>query len=150
MTLKDAINHFKNLESKTTKRSEIKVYQNFIQILTSLKNRDLSGPEREAIEKELHALDLNATLPKSKKDFNRALNQFKKYLKDAFSLTTKSYYTNIGMGLGMSFGILFGVIFLSRFERSMGISMGIGLGMIVGLIIGLNLDAKSKAAGRMI
>ena len=150
MAINDALNYFKNLESKTTKKSEIKVYKNFIQILTSLQNRDLSDAEVQSIELELDALDLNSSSSEGKKYFSKAFKQFQKYLKDTFSLTTEGYYTNLGVAFGSSFGIFFSVIFFSSSERSMGISMGIGLGMIAGLIIGRNLDAKAKAAGRMI
>jgi len=150
MTLQDALNYFKNLESETTKRSEIKVYQKFIQILTSLENRDLSDSEIQSIEQELDALDLNSTTTNNKKYFNKAFKQFQKYLKDTFSLTTKGYYTNIGIGLGVSFGVVFGIVVLSSFERSLGISFGITLGMLIGLIIGRNLDSQAMASGKIV
>lgn len=147
MTLQDALTYFKNLASK---KSEIKVYQHFIQVLTSLQNRDLSDPERAAIEQELDALDLNSASSHSHAYVTKALKQFQKFLKDAFSLTTKNHYTNIGLGLGMSFGVVFGILFFSNLERSLGVALGISLGMVIGLIIGRTLDSQAKAAGRMI
>ena len=146
MTLKNALDHFKNLESKSTKKSEIKIYRKFIQILTSLENSDLLDSEIQSIEQQLDVLQLNATTTKNKK----ALKQFLKYLKDTFSLTPKGYYTNLGIGLGSSFGIIFGIVVLSNFERSLGISFGIALGMLIGLVIGRNLDSQAKDAGKMI
>ena len=146
MTLKNALDHFKNLESKTTKKSEIKIYRKFIQILTSLENSDLLDSEIQSIEQQLDVLQLNANTTKNKK----ALKQFLKYLKDTFSLTPKGYYTNLGIGLGSSFGIIFGIVVLSNFERSLGISFGIALGMLIGLVIGRNLDSQAKDAGKMI
>ena len=146
MTLKNALDHFKNLESKSTKKSEIKIYRKFIQILTSLENSDLLDSEIQSIEQQLDVLQLNATTTKNKK----ALKQFLKYLKDTFSLTPKGYYTNLGIGLGSSFGIIFGIVVLSNFERSLGISFGIALGMLIGLVVGRNLDSRAKDAGKMI
>ncbi|RAJ12332.1 hypothetical protein LV92_01565 [Arenibacter echinorum] len=146
MTLKNALDHFKNLESKTTKKSEIKIYRKFIQILTSLENSDLLDSEIQSIEQQLDVLQLNATTTKNKK----ALKQFLKYLKETFSLTPKGYYTNLGIGLGSSFGIIFGIVVLSNFERSLGISFGIALGMLIGLVVGRNLDSRAKDAGKMI
>ena len=150
MTLKNAFDYFKSLASKTSKKSEIKVYQEFIQIITSLENRNLSETEIQSIETELDALNLNSTTTNNKKYFNKALKQFQKYLKDTFSLTTKGYYTNIGIGLGSSFGILFGIVFLSSFERSLGISLGMMIGMFIGLTIGRNMDSQAEASGKMV
>ena len=146
MTLKNALDHFKNLESKATIKSEIKIYRKFIQILTSLENSDLLDYEFQSIEQQLDVLQLNATTTKN----NKALKLFLKYLKDTFSLTPKGYYTNLGIGLGSSFGIIFGIVVLSNFERSQGISFGIALGMLIGLVIGRNLDSRAKDAGKMI
>ena len=150
MTLKSALNHFESLVAGTTKKSEIKVYREFIQILSSLEKRDLSETEIQAIETELDALDLNTATAHHKKQYKKALQQFKKYLKDTLALTTKGYYTNLGVGLGMSFGVLLGVVVLGSLERSMGISLGISLGMLIGLFIGRHLDAQAEASGMLV
>lgn len=150
MTLKNVINLLNRLVSETTKKSEIKVYQDFIHTLTSLEKRDLSESEVQSIETELDSLDLNSPTTNKKRHFSKALRGFQKYLKDSFSLTAKRYYTKMGIGLGASFGVVFGIVVLSNFERSLGISFGISLGMVIGLVIGRNLDSQAKAAGRMI
>jgi hypothetical protein len=150
MKLQDALNYFKNLKAETKKKSEIKVYQNFIQLLTNLEKRDLSDLEVQSIEQKLDALYLKSTTSKNRKYLSKAFGQFQNYLKDTFSLTTKNYYTKLGIGLGASFGVVFGVVVLSNFDRSLGISYGISLGMLIGLIIGTNLDSQAKAAGRII
>lgn len=150
MTLKKALEHFKSLLAETNKNSHIKVYQEFIQIIAGLENKDLSEAEIQSIEKELNALDLNSTGTNKKRYFNKALKQFKKYLKNTHSFTTKGYYTSIGGGLGSSFGVLVGIVFLSGFERSLGISLGISLGMLLGLIIGRNMDFQAKVSGKIV
>lgn len=150
MELKNAINSIEELASQPSKKSEKKIYQEFIQILKSLEVRDLSETEISGIEKELDKLDLNSANAGNKKHISSAINQFKNYLKKTLSLTTKSYYTNLGVGLGSSFGILFGVVVLSSMERSLSISLGLSFGMLLGLIIGKNLDAKAQASGKTI
>ena len=150
MTLKNALNYFESLVSETSKKSETKVYQEFIQVITGLEKRNLSEAEIQSIEIELDALNLNSTTKNNKKYFNKALRQFKKYLKDTFSLTSKGYYTNLYSGLGLSFGLLFGVAILSNLERSLGISLGLIGGMLIGLIIGRNMDSKAVAEGRVL
>jgi hypothetical protein len=150
MTLKNALDNFEAMLADTSKKSEIKVYQEFIQILRSLQESNLSETEIQAIETELDALDWNSNATNRKKHLKKALSQFKEYLKDTFSLTPPGYYTNMGIGLGSAFGILFGIVVLARFERSLGIALGIGIGMSIGMVIGRTLDSQAKASGKMI
>lgn len=150
MTLKDAQNYFENLKDETIKKSEIKVYDKFIYILSELKKRELSKEEIQSLETELESYHLESNPENSKKYFKKALSKFEKYLKDTFSLTSKGYYSSMGIGLGSSFGILFGVIFLSGFERSLGIALGLIIGMLIGLVIGNYMDSQTKAAGNLL
>lgn len=150
MTLKNALNHFDQLISKTSKKSEIKVYQDFIHILTSLEKKDLTETEIHSIETELDALNLDSAPTNKKRHFSKAIKQFKKYLKNTFSLLTKEHYTNIYIALGSLFGVAFGIVFLSNSDRSLGIPLGISIGALIGLIIGSNLDSKAEASGKMI
>lgn len=150
MTLKKALDYFQRVSSETSNKSEIKVYQEFIRILTRLEERDLSASEITAIETELNRLDLNSTTTHNKRYFKKALTQFEKYLMNTFSLTTEGYYTNRGMVLGMIFGLLFGVVNLFRLDGSMSIALGISLGMFISLLIGRNLDAKALSSGNAV
>tara|TARA_R110002126_G_C10451250_1_gene499615 strand:+ start:837 stop:1289 length:453 start_codon:yes stop_codon:yes gene_type:complete len=150
MTLKEANNFFESLKTETTKKSEIKVYEKFLHILTGLKTRTFSEDEHQSIETELDRLNLKSNPTNRKKYFKKALSKFEKHLKDSFSLTSKRYYTQSGITLGASFGILFGVLFLSRWERSMGISLGLIIGSGIGGAIGRSMDSQAKAAGKML
>ncbi|CAN5389693.1 hypothetical protein BH11BAC3_BH11BAC3_02470 [soil metagenome] len=150
MTLKNAIKFFENLVAESVDKSEIKIYQKFIQIINGLEKRNLSESDIQMIEKALATLDLNSTSKGNKKYFSKALGQFKKYLKDTFSLISKGYYTNLGIALGSAFGALAGIIFLSHFERSLGISLGISFGDIIGLLIGRSMDSQAAAAGNLL
>ena len=150
MTLDEACSFFESLHTETTKKSEIKIYEKFLHILTELKIRGLSKDEIHSIEAELDRLNLESNPQNRKKYFNKALRSFEKYLKDTFFLTSKNYYTKLYGGLGVSFGILFGVVFLSSWERSLGISLGMIAGMFIGSIIGRSLDAKATSEGRVL
>ena len=150
MKLQEAYYFFESLKTETAKKYEIKIYEKFLHILNELKNREFSKDEIQSIETELDSLNLKSNPENRKKFFKKALTKFEKYLKNTFSLTSKSYYTNLGIALGSSFGILFGVVFLSSFERSLGISLGIIIGMLVGLTIGQSMDAKAKNENRIL
>jgi hypothetical protein len=150
MKLQEAYNFFERLKKPTTHKSEIKVYENFIHVLSQLKIREFSNDEMQSIEAELDNLNLELNPENGRKYFKKALRKFEKYLKEAFSLTPKGYYTNIGIGLGSSFGTLFGIVILSNLERSLGISLGLIIGMLIGLIIGRSMDTKAISEGRVL
>ncbi len=150
MTLQEAYSFFESLKIETINKSEIKIYEKFLYIITELKSRKFSKDEIQSIEAELDSLNLESNPENKKKYFKKALSKFEKYLKDTFSLTSKRYYTSIGIGLGSSFGILFGIVFLSGLERSLGISLGLIIGMVIGLIIGRYMDAKAIREGRVL
>jgi len=107
LTLQEAYNFFENLITETTKKSEIKVYEKFVYVLSKLMTKKFTKDEMESIEAELDNLDLNSISENRKKYFKKALSKFENYLKDTFSLTSKGYYTQLGIGLGSSFGIFF-------------------------------------------
>lgn len=150
MTLKNAKNLFNRLVAETTKKSEVKVYRDFIKILTHLENRSFTKSEVHSIETELDALALNSTKTNKIKHLKKSLQEFKKYLKDTFSLITTGYFTKLGITLGASIGLLFGILFLSSLERSLGISLGISVGTLIGIIISSNLESQAKASGKLI
>jgi len=150
MTLQEAYNFFESLKTVTTKKSEIKIYEKFLHILTELKLRDLSQNEIHSIELELESLNLESNLESRKKYLKKALTKFEKYLKDTFTLSTNGYYTERSIGYGVLFGVVVGVIFGERFEKSMGLALGISVGMFIGAFIGRHLDSQAKAAGNML
>jgi hypothetical protein len=149
MTLLNAINFFESLKTESSKKSEIKVYNQFIDILKKLENRALTSDEIQSIKTELERLNLKSNLNNRKKFFQKALRKFKIYLKDTLYLTTKGHYARLYGGLGLSFGILFGVAILSNLG-SLGLSLGLIGGMLVGSIIGRNKDSLVEAAGNVL
>ncbi|MGO4817098.1 hypothetical protein [Flavobacterium sp. W22_SRS_FP1] len=150
MTLQEACNFFESLKTETTNKSEIRVYEKFLHILSELKTREFTKDEIHSLEMELDRLNLNSNPENRKKYVKKALSKFEKYLKDALSLTPVGYYTNLGTGLGSSFGILFGIVFLSSLERSLGIALGLSIGMLIGLIIGRTMDSQAKSESRVL
>lgn len=150
MTLKNTISFFENLIAGSTKRSEIKVFNEFIDVLKKLEQRAFTTKEMQSIEVALDRLDLKSHPENRKKFFQSALNQFRAFLKDEFSLTPNGYYMNLSVSSGMLLGVIAGVLIGQRFERSLGISLGVCLGLFLGAFIGRRLDAQVKAAGNML
>ena len=150
MTLQEAYNFFESLKIETTKKSEIKIYEKFLHILSELKIREFSEDEIQSIETELDNLNLKSNPENKKKYFKKALTKFEKYLKDTFSLTSKGYYAELGIALGMTWGVVAGILIGERFEKSLGISLGISIGMLIGIFVGRYMDSQAKAAGKML
>ena len=138
MTIIKAISFFKILLNETNRKSEIKTYESFVNLLSDLENRSFSNIQLQSIEEKLDLLELQSNPKNNKRYFNKKLAEFKKYLNDKFSFTSEGYYTVIGMSLGVSFGIIFGTFF----EKTIGVSIGLAFGMFMGLIIGKSLDAQ--------
>ena len=150
MTLQETLNFFESLKNEATKKSEIKVYEKFVYILSELKIREFSKEEIQSIETELKNLNLKSNPENRKRYFRKALSKFEKFLKDTFSLTSKGHYTNLCVSLGTLFGVVLGILFGERFEKSLGIASGISIGMFIGAIVGRHLDSQAKEVGRVL
>jgi len=147
MNIYEASDFLNSLIAETDKKSEIKVYQNFLGILTALKNKELTPGELSSIEGELELLKLKEYPENKKKYLKQKLNEFKKYLKAEFSFISEGYYTAIGLSLGMCFGVAPGI---SVFGPESGVGFGISLGMIIGLIIGRIIDSEAEKQNRVL
>lgn len=147
MNIETTIKFFENLIIETDKKSEIKTYKNFIEILIDLKDRDLAEVKMKSIETELDKLDLKANSEIRIKHLRRKLASFINYLKEELSLISKGYYTAIGMSLGLCFGVALGS---SVFGGSLDNSSGLVIGMVVGMGIGRIMDTKAEKEGRVL
>ena len=81
MTLINAINIFESLKVKTAKKSEIKVYTQFITILNKLEKREFTSDEIQSIEKELDSLNLKSTSKKQEKILQKRTKQIRELFK---------------------------------------------------------------------
>ncbi len=142
MKLAEATELFECLREEATRKSEIKMYDQFIGIILDLEDREFTIEEMQSIEVKLDDLDLAANPKNRKKYYRKRLEEFKSYLKDRFSLITEGYYTGIGLALGIAFGAAAGSIY--------GMENGISLGLIAGLLIGATLDAQAKKQNRVL
>lgn len=143
MTLQEARNYFEKLSSENPKKSKIKIYKVFIEIITNLESREFSQDQLLQINTELEKIVQETSKDDRNRRLRKRLESFKSFLNDTFSLTLKDYYTNKGIALGMTFGMLFGIVFLHDTERSMGLALGLSFGMMIGYGIGKYLDQKA-------
>ena len=141
MGINETLNFFESLKNENTGKSEIKVYNKYIEILSDLKNRDLTETQILSIDGQLQTLNLKAESNDRKKYFDKQLSEFKKFLKNNLSLISEGHYTNCGMLFGMLVGIIcqfyFGIYSLL-------------IGMIIGMMIGQFMDSEARKQGRIL
>ena len=80
MGINETLVFFQNLKTNTNEKSEIKLYDKYILILTNLKNRDLTETQILNIETEFEKLNLNAEAENKIKYLKKKFEQ-KKVLK---------------------------------------------------------------------
>ncbi len=80
MTLQEAINFFESLTKLTTSKSEIKIYEKFIQVLSELKNREFPKDEAQYIEDKLDSLNLESYPENVNKYLKYSVSNFVYYL----------------------------------------------------------------------
>jgi len=154
MKLSEALDFLENLIEETNNKSESKIYQGFINVLSNLKNRELTEQQVNSIELKLDSLDLSANSKNRKKYLNRKFTEFTTYLKKEFSFVTAGYYTGIGMIYGMIFGpglgLVLGTAFGGGTGTGIGLSIGAGIGMVFGMMFGAAKDAEAKKQNRVL
>ncbi|MFD0992167.1 hypothetical protein [Tenacibaculum geojense] len=141
MKIKETLDFFLNLKNNSVEKSEIKVFDKYIGILSDLKNRDLTQKQIESIELKLEILNLKTESEDRKKYLTKKLSEFEKFLKDNLALISDGHYTGYGMVFGMLIGVLTQLYF--------GIYSMLG-GMVIGMIIGAIMDSEAKKQGRVL
>lgn len=147
MTINKAKDYLNTLLNTSTKKSEIRVYQKFVLVLTGLENRNLSNGQINLIEQKLTALELNQQTKNRKRYIGKKLNTFVNYLDTAFSFILKDHFANYGLSIGMVFGVAIGT---AIFRDSGGSTTGMCIGMFAGYIIGLYLDNEAAKNGKVL
>jgi len=138
--LKGTIIFLKKLLSKTEKKSEVKTFKNFIQILTDLKEKDLSQDQLEKVESYLTYLELEKIPSFSNELFKGKLGKFKKYLLRKMKFVPTNYYTT----WASSFAVSFAVAFVVQPNIELSIKLGVIAGALLLIGIGITMDLRMK------
>ena len=146
MKIVEAKIFFESLKNNTDKKSELKIYESFIGILSDLKNKKLTTEQLQSNEEELDILDFKADVKNREKYYAQKLERFKKYLRVNLSIVSQGYYSTLSISLGIAFGAAFGVVF----DESIGITYGVSLGLVLGIIIGKLLDLNAEKKNRVL
>lgn len=149
MKIKETLNLFLNLKNDSVEKSEIKIYDKYIGILSDLKDRDLTQNQIESIESKLETLNLNAESGHNRKYLKQKLSEFQNFLKDKLTLVSEGYYAGIGAGIGIVLGSIFSMLFQTVLG-TYSLLIGINGGVILGAVLGSVRDSKAKKQGRVL
>ena len=150
MTLRKAIQEFRQLRDKSRRRSRQKIYSNFIQLLESLEGMELSFEETRSLESKLSELLLILNTHSGMRNLRYSIAEFKIFLNKELSLVAKGYYLYTGLIYGSGLGLLIGEILFANIDQALGIILGISIGGVVGELIAAYLEKDAKAAGNLI
>jgi len=142
--LKATIIFLKKQLSKTNEKSEIKTFEKFIEILSKLKEKDLSPKQIEGIESYIKYLELEKIPSFSNDMFKQKLVKFRKYLKNKLRFVPNNYYTTWASSFAISFAIGFAV----QSKIDMNIKIGVISTALVIIGIGIIMDLKIKRQER--
>tara|TARA_B100000809_G_scaffold245861_1_gene273247 strand:+ start:2291 stop:2743 length:453 start_codon:yes stop_codon:yes gene_type:complete len=147
MTLKKSKVFLKTLISESNKSKEIKIYKKFIDVLTSIENREFSTYQIELIEKELTILNLKQPAKNKKRHIKQKLNQFVEYLDSEYSLILEDHYADLGMKIGLVLGMALGTFLL---RNSGGSAIGMCFGILIGFGIGKYMDKEAAKQNQVL
>ena len=154
MNIKETSELLNTLLSQTDKKSEINIYNCFIRVLSSLKDKDLSKIQSQLIAEKLSSLNLKNPTENRNKFYTHKYSEFKTFLKNTFLFTPEKHFTETGMiygmTLGSAIGLSLGVAFSPSSGTAIGLSIGTGVGMVLGMAYGARRDAEAKSLGRVI
>jgi len=147
MKIDITIDLFEGLKARTDKKSEIKIYTKFQDLLISIKNKGLEENQLTAIEEKLDAFDLNSKPQNPRRFFRKKFNALVSFLQKEFSYVMKGYYKGLYMALGMTFGVAIGASMGASFDQSNGTALGLILGMTIGIVLGQAKDKEAEKNG---
>ena len=140
--LKTTIVFLKKQRSKSNKKSEIKTFEKFIEILTQLKQKDLSPEQTEGIESYIKYLELEKIPSFSNEMFKQKLAKFKKYLKNKLRFVPNNYYKTWAISFAVPFSITF--IIQPKLDLNIRIAVISLALLLIGIAIFMDLKMKRQ------
>lgn len=150
MTLKNAIEHFEQLIDNTNKKSTIRLYMDFLQLLDALDRRCLSPAKLRLVEDRLASLDLEERFELNRKHFRYVLSEFKRFLNVELSIVPKGYYTSLGVVYGGAVGLILGMFNLSGMDPALDLVMSISIFTVIGELVAVYLEHAARTSGKLI
>ena len=127
-------------------------FQNFLELLLALGERDLPQAVTEALNLKIDALN---QFEGTEKEYRKALvnTEYKilKFLEKEHKIVPKNHYQKTWLALGMAvFGVPIGVAMGTALGNMGFMGVGIGMGLAIGVAVGAGMDKKARDEGRQL
>ena len=143
MKINKAYQQITELLPTTKRNSEVKLVQSLLDILDSLKAKNLSTEQQQSIEDALEQLLPQESGKISFRQLKRGKKHFMSFLKERLSLVPSKHYLELGTAFGMAFGAALGTLLQDTLSQSTSIAIGVAVGAAIGMIWG---SAKDREA----
>ncbi len=143
--LKGTIIFLKKQLFKTIDRAEFKTFENFIKILSNLKEKELSQEQLDNIEIYIKYLALEKIPSFNNEIFKQKLASFKKFLRRKMKFVPYNYYTTFGVSFAISFAVGFGIDAGISITNKLIVISAVSLLIFIGIIIDASIKRQERA-----
>lgn len=134
-----------------TSKSLSKQTQKFLQLMNSLKDKEISESILSAINKEVEKVNQADSKKLLTAQLAKSHQAILKIAEKELNLVAKNHYRNMWTAIGMSaFGIPLGVAFGASLNNYAFIGVGLPIGLAVGIAIGTKKDQEAEKEGRQL
>lgn len=130
--------------SQTEKKSEIRTFEKFIDILENLKEKDLNATQLNSIEDYIKYLELEKIPSFSNELYQQKLKKFRTFLRTKLRFVPNNHYAYLAIIFTIPFAVAF------SFQPKIDLSIKIGVFSMAILVIGLAIlfDLRIKKQNR--
>jgi transcriptional regulator with XRE-family HTH domain len=143
--LQGTILFLKKQLSNTNKKSEIKTFEKFIDILQHLKEKKLSAEQLKGIESYISYLELEKIPNFSNELYKQKLKKFRKYLTDKLRFVPNNYYRTLALLFAVPFAISFSIQPKIDFSIKISVIIAVILLVIAGIIIDVRIQKQNRS-----
>lgn len=139
-------------ENATGKERNNKLWNQFLQLIEILRNKNLPEEMISIVNDQIHELN---EYPCGDVDFYKQVKKKQTFilnrLERDLKIVPKNHYMNLWLALGIgAFGLPIGVAIGSSLGNMGFLGVGLPFGVAIGIALGSSLDKKAKADGKQL
>lgn len=142
--IKSTIIFLKKKRSVTENTSDLKTLDNFINVLSNLKEKELSQEQTQGIESYINYLELEKIPSFNTELFQPKLEKFKTFLKKKLKFVPNNFYTKMGMYFTLPFTISFFITSGNTISNKIVVVVLVGILLLMAVF----LDSRIKKQNR--
>lgn len=144
-TIKSTIIFLKKKRSATKEASEIKPLDHFIELLNTLKEKELSLEQTQGIESYIKYLELEKIPSFSTELFKSKLGKFKTFLRRKLKFVPNNHYTRLSLSFTLPFIIGYVITSGTSVTNKLIVCGSVSLLVGIGIFIDLRMKKQERA-----